>query len=180
MTEMDKLRDELVVMLTDEADRIGAIVAGFESMAFERLESLRDLAAQNHNVKFGGKRGGFSVLSFDGTRKVVYDVDAVISFNEHVSVARDIILTLVDEWTAAAGDGNANLAKLVRSAFEVDKDGHLSVAKILSLRRVNITDPRWENAMAALGAGIETNSTKLYLRCYKKDAAGKFVQIAVR
>lgn len=176
---IDKLRDELALDLAAQAAVVSREVAAFMALATQRLDAFREVSAQDHGAVMGGKRGGFSIQSFDGQVKVVYDVDAVFGFNEKVSIARELILGLVERWTAAAGDANAKLAALVRSAFEVDRNGRLSAGRILGLRRVQIDDPEWAAAMAALSEGIETNQTKLYVRFYQRDADGAWQQIAI-
>lgn len=177
--EIDKIRDGLAEELVREAEAAARSVSAFMALATEKLDAFRELSAQDHKVDMGGKRGGFSIQSFAGNVRVVYDVDAVIGFNEKVSIAREIILRLVETWTAAAGEQNAKLASLVRSAFEVDRNGHLSAARILALRRVKIDDPDWAAAMAALGEGIETNQTKLYVRFYRRNKDGAWDQVAI-
>lgn len=179
VAELDKLRDELTRQLVADAEAAALTVRKFMRCATARLDAFRELSAQDHGVKLGGKRGGFSIQTYDGTMRVMYDVDAVVNFNEKVSIAREIILQLVETWTAAAGEANAKLATLVRNAFEVDKNGHLSVTRILALRRVKIDDTEWREAMQALDEGIETNETKLYVRFYRRDPQGKWQQIAL-
>ena len=179
VAEIDKLRDEVANELVDKAGEIARQVAAFMAEATSKLDSFREVSAQDHAADMGGKRGGFSIQSFAGDVKVVYDVDAIISFNEKVSIAREIILRLVETWTQAAGAQNAKLASLVRSAFEVDRNGHLSAGRILALRRVKIDDPDWAAAMAALGEGIETNQTKLYVRFYRRGDEGAWAQVAI-
>jgi uncharacterized protein (DUF1778 family) len=176
--ELDKLRDELTCELVREADEMSRAVSKFMAAATAKLDSFRELSAQDHGAAVGGKRGGFSIQSYDGQMRVIYDVDAVITFNEKVGLAHETVLRLVDQWAAAAGEANAKLASLVRSAFEVDKNGHLSVARILQLRRVKIDDAEWAKAMEALDDGIETNQTKLYVRFYRKNSQGAWEQIS--
>jgi hypothetical protein len=178
--ELDKLRDGLARELVAEAEEVSLAVSKFMAGATSKLDSFRELSAQDHGAAVGGgRRGGFSIQSYDGRMRVIYDVDAVIFFNEKVSLAREIILKLVEQWTAQAGEAHAKLASLVRSAFEVDRNGHLSVARILQLRRVKIDDADWQTAMEALDAGIETNQTKLYVRFYRKDGNGAWEQIPI-
>lgn len=179
VSELDKLRDGLTRRLVEDADKVSQEIQKFMAVTTSELDAFRELSAMDHGVEVGGKRGGFSIQSYDGQMRVVYDVDAVIVFNEKVSLAREIVLQLVERWTAQAGEANAKLASLVRSAFEVDKSGHLSVSRILQLRRVKIDDAEWQTAMAALDDGIETNQTKLYVRFYRRCAQGAWQQIKI-
>ena len=61
---------------------------------------------------------------------------------------------------------------LVESAFQVNKDGQVSAARILGLRRVKISHPRWADAMKALSDSIQPLYSKAFVRIYKRDANG--------
>jgi hypothetical protein len=174
--EIDKLRDELVERLVAGAKEEAARLREFIGGAKAELAAFRELSAQEHGIKLAGRKGGFSLSSYDGARKVVFDHDDVITFNEKVSIAREQIFRCIDSW---AKGSSAKLAALVARAFETDKQGHLSAAKIMSLRGLKIDDPEWEKAMAALDEGIVAAGTKAYVRFYEKDNEGAWRQIAV-
>ncbi|HDL4342987.1 TPA: DUF3164 family protein, partial [Mannheimia haemolytica] len=62
---------------------------------------------------------------------------------------------------------------------EVDKEGNLSTAKILSLRRVEIDDARWNQAMTAISDSVQVIGSKGYIRFYKRDENGKYQPISL-
>ena len=57
---------------------------------------------------------------------------------------------------------------LINDAFTVDPKGKLSVRRILSLRNFQITDERWQRAMAAIGDSLTVGGSKEHLRIYKR------------
>ena len=57
---------------------------------------------------------------------------------------------------------------LIDRAFEVDKEGRLNTGRILTLRRVNIDDARWHQAMQAIGDSIQVVGSKSYVRVYRR------------
>ncbi len=175
--EIDKLRDELVERLCAEADELGRAVDKFKAEAQSEVFSFADLSADEHGVEVRGRRGGFSLMSYDGLLKIVVDNDSLISVNEKVSIAREAVFACVRRWSAGA---NANLIEIVRRAFETDKQGHLSLARLLSLRSYKIDDPEWQAAMDALSQGLTAYGSKTYLRYYRRAATTeKFEQIAL-
>lgn len=81
----------------------------------------------------------------------------------------------VRRWSVGA---NSRLVELVSRAFETDRQGHLSVSRLLSLRTLKIEgDPEWDAAMEALAEGMVSAGSKTYLRFYRKNASGEYRQI---
>ena len=69
--------------------------------------------------------------------------------------------------TITSFDGK--LRVIVQQAFDVDKDGHIRTAKVLSLRSLKIEDEKWQRAMQALGDSLHTLATREYVRLYRRD-----------
>lgn len=172
--EIDKLRDELVVELCATVLELSSAIAKFRTNALREAEAFRQVSAQDHNIRMGGKRGGFALTSYDGEFKIIIDNDALIGMNEKVSIAREAILSCVTRWSEGA---NANLAALVHHAFEANKQGHLSVARLQGLRSYEIDDPEWKAAMEALAEGMPETGSKTYMRFYRRDDDGSYKQI---
>ena len=64
---------------------------------------------------------------------------------------------------------NANIKVLVNDAFQVDQQGKISTGRVLGLRRLDIDDTKWLEAMRAIGDSMKVASTKPYIRFYKRD-----------
>jgi hypothetical protein len=174
--EIDKIRAYLVANLVTEAKQISANVEHFKALCYERIKSFIELAAQEHGVEIGGDKGNVTMTSFDGRYRICRANDDQIEFNESITIAREMIFELIKQWSQGS---NANIVAIVHKAFETDKNGHLSVAKILSLKSVQIEDAQWKKAMDIIGASIQVWQTKTYIRFYEKDQNGKFVQVAL-
>jgi len=174
--EIDKIRAYLVTKLVTEAKQISSNVEKFKGICYEELASFVSLAAQEHGVEIGGDKGNVTLTSFDGRFRICRANDDQIEFNESITIARELIFELIKQWSEGS---NANIVAIVHKAFETDKNGHLSVAKILSLKSVQIEDAQWKKAMDIIGASIQVWQTKTYIRFYEKDQNGKFVQVAL-
>lgn len=174
--EVDLLRDALVRELCGHAATLGEKLAAFRARASAEIGAFADVSAEEHGVKLRGRKGGFSLMSYDGLLKIVVDNDTLIAVNEKVTIAREAVFSCVRRWTEGA---NANLAEIARRAFETDRQGHLSLARLLTLRSYRIDDTEWASAMDALGQGLTAYGSKTYVRYYRRDSvADRWQQIA--
>jgi len=174
---LDQLRDETVRGLIAEAEEMGRRVAEFRASAAAAVAAFVELAAQEHGVELGGAKGNVTMTSYDGTMRVLRSRAQEVTFNEAVSVTRELVFRCIAKWTEGA---NANLVRLVSRAFETDAQGHLSVAKILGLRQIQIEDdPDWDAAMEALDAAVQVIGSRQYVRFYRRGAEGKYVQVGI-
>lgn len=172
---IDLLRDGFVTELVARARRYSAGLQEYKAEVLQEIDAFVELSAEEHGVKLRGRKGGFSLLSYNGLQKIVVDNETLITVNEKVSVARELVFSCLKRWTKGA---DANLAEVVRRAFEPDKAGHLSVAKLLSLRSYKIDDDEWLAAMEALTEGLTVYGSRTYVRFYaRRTLADKWEQI---
>ena len=68
---------------------------------------------------------------------------------------------------------------MVNDAFQVDKEGKISVSRVLGLRRHAIEDARWQKAMQAISDSIIVTDSKNYIRFYERDSEGKYQAISL-
>ena len=162
---IDKLRDELVTRLVEQARAQSAALAQFKASAFGEIEAFADLSAAEYGAKIGGKKGNLSLLSFDGRYKIQRAIQESIAFDERLQAARSLIDECLQEWTA---DARPELATLVNDAFRVDTKGEIRTGRVLALRRFDITDPRWIKAMDAVADAVQVTGSKSYNRVYER------------
>ena len=62
----------------------------------------------------------------------------------------------------------------MEQAFQINKEGRINTNAILSLRRHNIDDARWQRAMQAISDSLQVQDSKAYVRLYKRDSTGKY------
>lgn len=162
---VDKLRDELVSRLVEQARIQSELLAKFKALAFGEIDAFADLSASEYGAKLGGKKGNLSLLSFDGRYKIQKAVQESIAFDERLQAARALIDECLQEWTA---DARPELATLVKDAFQVDTKGEIRTGRVLALRRMNIKDERWLKAMDAIGDALQVVGSKSYIRVYER------------
>lgn len=162
---IDMERDRLVQELVAAARAASEVLARFKAKAFGDIEAFVDLSAEQYGAKLGGKKGNVSLLSFDGKYKIQRAIQESIAFDERLQAARALIDECLQEWTA---DARPELATLVNDAFRVDTKGEIRTARVLALRRMDISDERWLQAMEAIGDACQVVGSKSYIRVYER------------
>jgi len=174
--EVDKIRNELVSKLVKEAKTIADQAQRFKDSCYTNIASFVELAAQEHGMEIGGGKGNLTITSYDGRYRICRANDDLIEFNESITIAREMFFKLIEEW---AKESNSYIVAVVHNAFATDRNGHLSMAKILSLRSAPVDHPEWKKAIEIINQSIQVWQTKTYIRFYEKDENGKFVQVAL-
>lgn len=163
--EIDRLRDELVLDLVGKARTASAALAMFKNAAFGQIDAFVDLSKSEYGAKLGGKKGNVSLLSFDGRFKIQKAIQESITLDERLQAARALIDECLIDWTAGA---RPEVVTLVNDAFRTDTKGDIRTARVLALRRLEISDTRWQNAMKAIGDACQVVGSKSYVRVYER------------
>ncbi len=113
-------------------------------------------------------KGNFQCQSFDGLIQVAIDQAWNIRLDDRVREARDIMLAYAQGLCAKAGTDAQALFEIVQEAFAASKSGGLSIGRVLSICRRNITAPEWLRARKLLLDSIQTDKGRAYLRVYHR------------
>ena len=166
--DVDKLRDQMVREIVEksleESKKLAEIKKGF----FDSIQAFVELSAEKYGLKYGGKKGNMTFMSYDGEYKVLVAVNENIVFDERLQIAKELIDQCIQDWSSGRCD---EIKALVQDAFYVGKSGNLNKNRILGLRRLDIKDERWQQAMAAIGDSIQVADSKQYIRIYRRNPA---------
>jgi hypothetical protein len=162
---VDLARDELVIELVEKAKAISTTLAAFKATAFGDIKAFVEMSAEQYKATIGGKKGNVTLLSFDGRYKIVHAVQDSIKFDERLQAARALIDECAAEWTQ---DARSEVRVLVNEAFRTDKVGEISTGRVLALRRLEISDLRWQRAMQAISDAVQVVGSKSYVRIYER------------
>lgn len=174
--DIDKERDELVEGFAAQALTLQGEMRAFKNRVFDDVAAFVSLSAEKYDVQIGGRKGNITLHTFDGRYKLQVAVSDHIRFDERIHAAKAQIDECLHEWSS---DARPELRSLIDNAFQVDKEGNLSTARILSLRRVDIQDERWTNAMQAIADSVQVVGSKDYIRFYKRDEHDKYQPISL-
>jgi hypothetical protein len=174
VSDIDKLRDQTVREIAKKALETRDKLAAFKRDIREELFSYLSLSAERYGKKYGGKKGNVTLMSYDGSIKLILAVNESIVFDERLQIAKSIIDECITRW--AEGSRN-EIRALVNNAFYVDRAGNINTARILGLRRLDISDPEWKKAMDAITDSIQVSGSKEYLRVYTRGENGEYKQV---
>lgn len=172
--EIDLLRDELVQNIF--ANVLPAVTAlqNVKTQAIGDVRAFVDLSAEKYGVK-PSKKGNVTLHSFDGHLRVTVAMQDVLMFDERLQAAKALIDECLNEWTENSRD---ELKIVVQQAFDVNKEGKISVSKVLGLRRLEIQDEKWQRAMQAVSDSVHSQATREYIRLHTRDAeTGEYVLV---
>jgi len=172
--DIDKKRDATVRKVAAEALKMKDVLIEFKNKIRADIMAFAELSAAQYGVKWGGKKGNITLTTYDGQFKLVVAMNDNITFDERLQVARELIGKCLKKWSTGA---RQEIRVLVNDAFQVDKQGKISTARVLGLRRLDITDPDWQKAMTAITESVQITGTKQYLRVYERDASGEYQNI---
>lgn len=173
--DIDRLRDDLVQNVIGQVLALQAEMSRVKSQLVEEVDAFLELSAQEYDTSYGGKKGNVTLNSFDGQYRLVRAVSDHLAFDERLQVAKELIDQCIHEWTAGS---SSKVQALVEHAFQTDKEGKINTGRVLGLRRLNIQDEKWQNAMRAIMDSIQVTGSKSYLRFYQRQGLdGPYRQI---
>lgn len=172
-----KLEDDTVRRIIGYADELSAQIARFRTHTFFDVNAFIETLEEQYGASRGGKKGNVTLCSYDGTLKVVVQVQDQITFGPELRVAKTLVDECITEWSEGA---RSEIRALVEHAFQVDKEGRINRSALFQLRRIEIEDAGWQRAMTALTDAMRVVGSKEYVRFYKRDTPrGKWQAVTI-
>lgn len=162
----DKIEDEMVRKIIGFATPLSDEVSRFWNHTMADIGQLVGLLEQNYGVKRGGRKGNMTFQSFDGLMQVSLRMADLIHFGPQLQVAKTLVDECLNEWSEGS---RPEIQAIVSRAFQVDKEGEVNKAALLTLLRFDIDDERWQRAMDALRDAIRVRGSKAYLHFNVRD-----------
>lgn len=176
ISPVDKIRDDLVNQIIASGKQLRAQIAEFKTSTMGEVSAFIDLSAAEYGVQFGGSKGNVTLSSYDGQYKVLMAVGEHRHFDERIQAAKALIDQCITRWSDGA---SAEIRALVDHAFRVNKQGHIDVNQVLSLRKLEIDDAEWLQAMNAIADAIQVTGTSTYLRLYERRGDGGYQMLSL-
>lgn len=174
--EMDKARDELVLEKVAKVKSAQKQLVALKDELMNDIAAFVQLSAERYDAKIGGNKGNVTLLTYDGKYKLSRSISETLSFDEGLQAAKALIDECLREWTA---NSPTALKALVEQAFHMDNEGRINTNAVLALRRLEITDDRWQRAMLAVSESLRVIDSKSYVRVYERDSNGKYEPISL-
>jgi len=173
---IDLTRDQLVQEKIQRALELREALRTFKADTFTDIGAFVQLSGEQYGAKIGGDKGNVSLYSYDGRFKILRACQDTIQFDERLQAAKALIDECLNDWTEGS---RAELRTLVNRAFNVGQDGSIKTAEVLSLRRLQFDDARWQRAMTAISDAVTVVGSKTYVRFYERDARGQYQPISL-
>ncbi|MGC0151216.1 DUF3164 family protein [Chromobacterium vaccinii] len=168
---IDLARDDFVAEKYTLALALQEQMAKFREALFADIDAFVQLSAERYQADVGGEKGNVTLTSFDGSTRVLRAISDTLAFDERLQAAKALIDECVNEWLE---DARPEIKALIADAFQTDKAGKISTARVLSLRRLDIQDEKWQRAMSALSDSLKVQCSKAYVRIERRNANGRF------
>jgi hypothetical protein len=162
---IDLERDKLVLDLVERAKVVSQHIVDFKAGAFGDIAAFVQLSAEEYGARIGGDKGNVQLMSFDGRYKVLRAIQERLVFDERLQAAKALVDECIHAWSEGA---RPEIRALVTDAFQTDKAGAINTGRVLGLRRLNIVDAKWQQAMAALSDAVTVADSKSYIRVYER------------
>lgn len=107
-----------------------------------------------------------NLSNYPTTMRIMIKNNTSIEFDENLQLARKKIDECLDEWTSKA---NPNIKAIIDRAFKVGKKGFIDKGNIFGLFQLNITHPKWLEAMNLIRASMNETGKKEYVMFQKRD-----------
>lgn len=174
---IDLERNDFVMKYVTKFKAIQKQLSTVKAELLSEFNTFIQKSAERYNIKVGGEKGNVTLMSFNGDYQIKRQVLEKISFDEGLQAAKALIDECIKTWSEKSP---GELRAIVEHAFKIDKEGKINVAAILSLRRLNIQESRWQQAMQAIADSIQPVATKPYLRIYERTTDGTFKNISLK
>lgn len=165
VADIDKLRDQTIETLIDQAKAIHTTLIEFKARAFQDIEAFVETSVEQYGVKSRSVKGNLTLTSFSGRYMIRLQIQDRLVFDERLHAAKALIDECITSWSESSRD---EIKVLVNDAFRVDKAGQINTARVLGLRRLPIKDGRWQRAMAAISDSVSVANSKPYVRFYER------------
>lgn len=165
----DELEDATVRRILAFGVDLADQISRFKRHSYDDVAAFLECLGEEYNVqRKPGRRGNFTLQSYDGRAKVVLQVQDRIVFGPELQVARKLVDECIAEWSNGTRD---EVVALLQGAFEPDRAGHISREAVFRLRRIDIDDPRWRQVRQAIDDAVRVVGTKAYMRLYLRGSA---------
>lgn len=170
----EMLKQDTVVNNTlDRVIRLQKRIIADKIKLYAEIESYLEFIAKKSGMEW---KGNAAFTSFDGKYKIDIRFKERIEFGLELQLAKQKIDDCIRAWTT---DSNVNLRAIINEAFQVNKKGEIAKFRILALRKYNIKDPIWKEAMELIDQAIQVVATKQYVSFYARDEHGEYKMIVL-
>jgi len=163
---VDKKRDQLVERGIKQAFLLQTRMTKFKAAILADIDKYLGWLAERNGEEALSPGGNYQLTGFSGTKRIQIKVNKVIEFDERLQLAKKKIDACLERWSQGAND---NFKVVVFDAFKVDRKGNVDTKRILGLRKLQIRDKKWNEAMDLITEAITITGNRSYLMFMVKE-----------
>jgi len=161
----DLLQDEIARKIMGYAIALSEQITRFKAHVAEDIQVFEEVLALEYDAKIGGPKGNKSLMSYDGLFRVSVRTADKYEYGPELETAKSLVDECMNDW---ASDARDELKVIVTEAFNVNKEGNVSRAALLRLKKWDIKDERWLRAMDAINDAEREVGKATYFHCHRR------------
>lgn len=173
----EKERDKTITTAITQVLKLNEKMKEFKSYLSELMEKQHESLTAYGEIRSNSK-GGFSIVSADGTMRVTRTRDTMPLWDERGTKAVAMLKEFLEETSKKRDE---DLFKILMGFLAKNDKGDLEYSKVMDLlkHRDTFQDPRWTE-----GLDLLTESYNIHFRCFGyefalKDAEGKWKPVSL-
>lgn len=175
--EYESKRNKRVRSIIGKAQALSVKMQDFKDLVSEEMQQQQEELNEYGKIKTSSK-GGFQVVSKDGTMKVVRTRDTDPKWNETALKGTEILKTFLESKVKYRQTDQAFFDMFMDFLSRNDK-GELEYSKVMLFVKYenSFEDLEWKEGLKLLREGYSIEFKKYSYEFYIKDAEGKFQRI---
>ncbi len=161
----EKDRERVVNKLFKAAELEHKRLAKLKDLIIEEVAAYIERRINDYNIP-PNKEGNYTMPTFAGDKQLSLKIGKFIEFDDRLQYAKAKIDSCLGRWSERA---DSRLRVVVFDAFKVDRKGCVDTKRILGLRKLEIKDPEWQEAMELIGKAVTVVATKRYFSFRYRD-----------
>ncbi len=162
----DLLQDEIARKIIGYAVALSEQITRFKAHVADDIRVFEEVLALEYNAKIGGPKGNKSLMTYDGLFRVSVRTADKYEYGPELQTAKSLVDECMNDW---ASDARDELKVIVTEAFDVNKEGNVSRAAMLRLKKWDIKDERWIRAMDAISDAEREVGKATYFHCHRRE-----------
>jgi len=169
----DKRKEKAVMRIVKCAEKAHEALKDLKATASAETDKVYAEHLRIRGVETGASKGNYTMYNFDKSVKVEINNSDSISFDDGIETVKQLLDKYIEDVT---NEASSEIRMLIQGAFKTRK-GQLDKARLFSLFQYHIEHPIWMQAMDALKASIDVQSSKKYMKISKRNENGEYVNI---
>lgn len=167
----EKEREKIVNKAIKQAVKVSESMIKFNEEVVQLVDDYLEMVADQYGEHW---QGAASITNFDQSEKIDIKISKLIDFNEHFAIAEKKIFDYIENLTEnLSGD----IVSIIRVAFSRNKKGFIDPKKILELKKLNIKNKVWKEAMDLIDKSIYVKKTNRYITFWIRNKKGDWESI---